>query len=39
MTMNRRADWLEGQILAVFAGVLVTWVLIAAWKVIRGLMR
>lgn len=38
MTMNRPADWLEGRIAAVFAVVLVTWVLIAAWKVIRGLL-
>ncbi len=38
MTMRRPADWLEGRIPAVFVVVLVTWVLIAAWKIIRHLM-
>ena len=33
--MRRPADWLEGRIPAVLAVVLVVWVLIAAWKVIR----
>jgi hypothetical protein len=36
MTMRRPADWLERRIPAVFAVVLITWVLIAAWKVIRS---
>ena len=30
--------WLEARIPAVFAAVLATWVLIAAWKVLRQLM-
>ncbi len=30
-------DWLEARIRAVFVAVLVTWVLIAVWKVIRQL--
>ena len=30
--------WFEARIPAVFAAVLATWVLIAAWKVLRHLM-
>ena len=30
--------WLEARIPAVFAAVLATWVLIAAWKVLRQFM-
>ena len=30
--------WLEARIPAVFAAVLATWVLIAAWRVLRHLM-
>ena len=30
--------WLEARIPSVFAAVLATWVLIAAWKVLRHLM-